>query len=77
MRNELAGDSGYGRIGGEISEAIKRSGKCGRSEVPCGSGYPSTVQLSELKFLTIWYECKKNEKNAVLRQAIWELIEEK
>ena len=36
-------------------------------------GYPSTVQLSASRFLTIWYERKKGEKRALLRQAIWEL----
>jgi hypothetical protein len=36
-------------------------------------GYPSTVQLSDNRFLTVWYERKKGEKRALLRQAIWEL----
>lgn len=36
-------------------------------------GYPSTVQLSDNRFLTIWYERKDSARRAVLRQARWQL----
>lgn len=36
-------------------------------------GYPSTVELTDGSFLTIWYESMKEPKKAVLRQAKWKL----
>lgn len=36
-------------------------------------GYPSTVELADQSFLTIWYEKSKGNANAVLRQAHWRL----
>lgn len=36
-------------------------------------GYPSTVQLGDGSLLTIWYEKLKDNPNAVLRQARWNL----
>lgn len=36
-------------------------------------GYPSTVELSDNTFLTVWYESMKEPKLAVLRQARWRL----
>ncbi|MEY4483834.1 MAG: hypothetical protein RL693_1286 [Verrucomicrobiota bacterium] len=36
-------------------------------------GYPSTVELGDGSFLTIWYESMKEPKLAVLRQAKWRL----
>lgn len=36
-------------------------------------GYPSTVELSDGTFLTVWYESMKDPKPAVLRQARWSL----
>ncbi|MDZ4289776.1 MAG: sialidase family protein, partial [Prosthecobacter sp.] len=38
-------------------------------------GYPSTVELSDGSFLTVWYEKPKDSDNAVLRQAHWSLHE--
>ena len=37
-------------------------------------GYPSTVQLSPNRFLTVWYERKESARRAVLRQARWVLV---
>jgi Neuraminidase (sialidase) len=34
-------------------------------------GYPSTVELGDGSFLTVWYETMKEPKLAVLRQAKW------
>jgi sialidase-1 len=36
-------------------------------------GYPSTVELSDGSFLTVWYESMKDQPKAVLRQARWRL----
>ena len=36
-------------------------------------GYPSTVQLKDGTFVTVWYELPENASNAVLRQARWTL----
>ncbi len=36
-------------------------------------GYPSTVELGDGSFLTVWYEKMKEPKTAVLRQAKWRL----
>jgi sialidase-1 len=36
-------------------------------------GYPSTVQLQDGSFLTVWYELMKSHPKAVLRQARWRL----
>jgi len=36
-------------------------------------GYPSTVELEDGFFLTIWYEALQKGENAVLRQARWSL----
>ena len=36
-------------------------------------GYPSTVELSDNRFLTVWYERKESARRAVLRQARWSL----
>lgn len=36
-------------------------------------GYPSTVQLEEDKFLTVWYETLDDYTPSVLRQATWRL----
>lgn len=36
-------------------------------------GYPSTVELNDGTFLTIWYESMKTPEPAVLRQARWRL----
>ena len=36
-------------------------------------GYPSTVELADGTFVTVWYELMKGSKNAVLRQARWRL----
>ena len=36
-------------------------------------GYPSTVELDEGRFLTVWYESLKGSPQAVLRQARWSI----
>jgi len=36
-------------------------------------GYPSTVQLDDGRFVTVWYEKVKSHPHAVLRQATWKL----
>ena len=36
-------------------------------------GYPSTVQLADGSFVTVWYERLKSSPRAVLRQARWSL----
>ncbi len=36
-------------------------------------GYPSTVQLDDGSFLTVWYELMKGSPRAVLRQATWSI----
>ncbi|MFV1966585.1 MAG: sialidase family protein [Pirellulaceae bacterium] len=36
-------------------------------------GYPSTVQLNDGSFVTVWYEKMKTSSFAVLRQAKWKL----
>jgi sialidase-1 len=36
-------------------------------------GYPSTVELSDGAFLTVWYETLADSPHAVLRQARWRL----
>ena len=36
-------------------------------------GYPSSVELADGRFLTIWYERKESAKRSVLRQCIWQL----
>ncbi len=36
-------------------------------------GYPSTVQLENGSFVTVWYELLKGAKHAQLRQAKWRL----
>jgi hypothetical protein len=38
-------------------------------------GYPSTVQLEDASFVTVWYERMKGSPRAVLRQAKWRLEE--
>jgi sialidase-1 len=37
-------------------------------------GYPSTVQLGDDRFLTVWYERLAESTNAVVRQSIWRLV---
>lgn len=37
-------------------------------------GYPSTVELRDGSFLTVWYERQANSSMAVLRQAHWEAV---
>jgi hypothetical protein len=37
-------------------------------------GYPSTVELADGTFLTVWYESMKGAPHAVLRQAKWHLV---
>jgi sialidase-1 len=37
-------------------------------------GYPSTVELADGTFLTVWYESRMKPKLAALRQAKWRLI---
>jgi hypothetical protein len=37
-------------------------------------GYPSTAELADGTFLTVWYEGMKDPKLAVLRQARWKLL---
>lgn len=37
-------------------------------------GYPSTVELSDGKLLTVWYERRKESPRAVLRMARWSLV---
>ncbi|MAD79700.1 MAG: sialidase family protein [Pirellulaceae bacterium] len=37
-------------------------------------GYPSTVQLENGSFVTVWYELLKGAKHAQLRQAKWRLV---
>ena len=37
-------------------------------------GYPSTVQLGDESFVTVWYERMKSSPRAVLRQARWTLL---
>ena len=37
-------------------------------------GYPSSVELADGAFLTVWYEKLKDSKQAVLRQARWRLV---
>ncbi len=39
-------------------------------------GYPSTVELNDHTFLTVWYEQQKRTPYAVLRQAHWRLSNE-
>jgi len=34
-------------------------------------GYPSTVQLSDGRLVTVWYEAPKEVKNAEIKQAVW------
>lgn len=34
-------------------------------------GYPSTVELDDQSFVTVWYEVRPGNSNAVLRQARW------
>jgi hypothetical protein len=36
-------------------------------------GYPSTVELTDGKLLSVWYERRADSPKAVLRQAIWTL----
>lgn len=36
-------------------------------------GYPSTVELADGSFLTVWYEKMKEPKRAVLRMAKWKI----
>ena len=36
-------------------------------------GYPSTVEMKDGTFVTVWYELLENSSNAVLRQARWQL----
>jgi sialidase-1 len=36
-------------------------------------GYPSTVELGDGSFLSVWYERRKESPKAVLRQARWKL----
>jgi hypothetical protein len=36
-------------------------------------GYPSTVELDDGSFVTVWYELLKGKKHAQLRQARWRL----
>jgi hypothetical protein len=36
-------------------------------------GYPSTVELADGSFVTVWYELVKGSRNAVVRQARWRL----
>lgn len=44
------------------------------SDAPNGDmGYPSTVQLADGTFVTVWYEKMQEHPKAVLRQARWRL----
>ncbi len=36
-------------------------------------GYPSTVELTDGRLLSIWYERRPGNSKAVLRQAIWKI----
>jgi Neuraminidase (sialidase) len=36
-------------------------------------GYPSTVELEDGRFLTVWYEKTASDPKAILRQAVWQL----
>jgi len=37
-------------------------------------GYPSSVELADGSFVTVWYETLKSSPKAVLRQAVWRLV---
>lgn len=51
------------------SEAIVLSGDGASGDL----GYPSTVQLDDGSFVTVWYESLKGGTHAQLRQATWRL----
>ncbi len=51
------------------SEPINLSGDGASGDL----GYPSTVQLDDGSFVTVWYELLKGTKHAQLRQARWRL----
>ena len=55
--------------GGTWSEPIVISDDGAGSDL----GYPSTVELDEGRFLTVWYESLKGSAHAVLRQARWSI----
>jgi sialidase-1 len=38
-------------------------------------GYPSTVELDDGSLVTVWYEVRPGNSNAVLRQARWKIRE--
>lgn len=38
-------------------------------------GYPSTVELADGSFLTVWYESMRSPVRAVLRQAKWSILD--
>jgi hypothetical protein len=52
------------------SEAIILSGDGAAGDL----GYPSTVQLADGSFVTVWYELLKGATHAQLRQAKWRLV---
>ena len=36
-------------------------------------GYPSTAEIGEGRFVTVWYESRKDTPGAILRMARWSL----
>ncbi len=51
------------------SEAILISSDAASGDL----GYPSTVELDNGTLVTVWYEVRKDNSNAILRQARWKL----
>lgn len=68
-RKPLGNQARFSRDEGKTwSEAVIISG-----DGPSGDlGYPSTVELKNGSFLTVWYEKMKGNEHAVLRQATWD-----
>ena len=73
----------YGHRRAPFGNQARLSGDHGRSwsepmvvsgDGPSGDlGYPSTVELSDGRLLSVWYEVRPGSPKAVLRQAIWSL----
>ena len=55
--------------GGTWSEAFIISGDGAGGDL----GYPSTVEIEDGSFVTVWYEVMKGSPRSVLRQARWSL----
>ena len=61
------------RLSSDHGETWSQTMLLTKNETKLDQGYPSTVQLDDGSFLTLWYETSAGLSRAILRQAVWVL----